>query len=28
LGGLSETHLDSARQTGGQGIAAIRAFLE
>ncbi|MEI7996254.1 MAG: Nudix family hydrolase [Methylococcaceae bacterium] len=28
LGGLSETQLDSARQTGGQGIAAIRAFLE
>ena len=28
LGGLSKTHLDSARQTGGQGIAAIRAFLE
>ena len=28
LGGLSETHLNSARQTGGQGIAAIRAFLE
>jgi 8-oxo-dGTP diphosphatase len=28
LGGLSESCLDSARQAGGQGIAAIRAFLE
>jgi 8-oxo-dGTP diphosphatase len=28
LGGLSESGLDRARQAGGQGIAAIRAFLE
>ena len=28
LGGLSESGLDVARQAGGQGIAAIRAFLE
>ena len=28
LGGLSESALDRARQAGGQGIAAIRAFLE
>jgi 8-oxo-dGTP diphosphatase len=28
LGGLSESSLDMARQAGGQGVAAIRAFLE
>jgi 8-oxo-dGTP diphosphatase len=28
LGGLSESGLDRARQGGGQGVAAIRAFLE
>jgi 8-oxo-dGTP diphosphatase len=28
LGGLSESGLDAARQAGGQGVAAIRAFLE
>jgi 8-oxo-dGTP diphosphatase len=28
LGGLSESGLDMARQAGGQGVAAIRAFLE
>jgi 8-oxo-dGTP diphosphatase len=28
LGGLSESCLDRARQAGGQGVAAIRAFLE
>jgi 8-oxo-dGTP diphosphatase len=28
LGGLSESSLDMARQSGSQGIAAIRAFLE
>jgi 8-oxo-dGTP diphosphatase len=28
LGGLSESGLDRARQAGGQGVAAIRAFLE
>ena len=28
LGGLSESCLDRARQSGSQGIAAIRAFLE
>ncbi len=28
LGGLSEFDLDRARQAGGQGVAAIRAFLE
>jgi 8-oxo-dGTP diphosphatase len=28
LGGLSESSLDVARQAGGQGISAIRAFLE
>jgi 8-oxo-dGTP diphosphatase len=28
LGGLSESALDRARQAGGQGVAAIRAFLE
>ncbi len=28
LGGLSETGLNMARQAGGQGVAAIRAFLE
>jgi 8-oxo-dGTP diphosphatase len=27
LGGLSESGLDRARQTGAQGVAAIRAFL-
>ncbi|MDD5320200.1 MAG: Nudix family hydrolase [Methylococcales bacterium] len=28
LGGLSESCLDRMRQSGGQGVAAIRAFLE
>jgi 8-oxo-dGTP diphosphatase len=28
LGGLSESDLDIARQAGGQGVAAIKAFLE
>jgi len=28
LGGLSETDLDKAGQTGAQGVSAIRAFLE
>ena len=28
LGGLSESGLDMARQAGGQGVAAIRAFLK
>jgi 8-oxo-dGTP diphosphatase len=28
LGGLSESCLDIARQAGGQGVAAIRTFLE
>ncbi len=28
LGGLAKSDLDKARQSGGQGIAAIRAFLE
>ena len=28
LGGLSESSLDMTRQAGGQGVAAIRAFLE
>ena len=28
LGGLSESCLDMSRQAGGQGVAAIRAFLE
>ncbi len=28
LGGMTETSLTTARQSGGQGIAAIRAFLE
>jgi 8-oxo-dGTP diphosphatase len=28
LGGLSESGLETARQAGGQGISAIRAFLE
>ncbi|UOA08735.1 Nudix family hydrolase [Methylobacter sp. S3L5C] len=28
LGGLSESDLDKARQTGAQGVSAIRAFLE
>ena len=28
LGGLSESGLDRAKQAGGQGIAAIRAFLK
>ena len=28
LGGLAESGLDRARQAGGQGVAAIRAFLE
>ena len=28
LGGLAKSDLDKARQSGGQGVAAIRAFLE
>lgn len=28
LGGMTESSLSSARQSGGQGIAAIRAFLD
>lgn len=28
LGGLSESELDIVRRTGGQGIAAIRAFIQ
>ena len=28
LGGLSESSLDRVRQAGGQGVSAIRAFLE
>ena len=28
LGGLAKSDLDKARQAGGQGVAAIRAFLE
>jgi len=28
LGGMTESSLTIARQSGGQGIAAIRAFLD
>jgi len=28
LGGMTESSLSTARQSGGQGIAAIRVFLE
>jgi len=28
LGGMTESSLTTARQSGGQGIAAIRAFLD
>jgi 8-oxo-dGTP diphosphatase len=28
LGGMTEAYLDQVRHSGGQGIAAIRAFLD